>query len=201
MSNYPAKMAVLAPAFVIAEGDASSSNPQSYVFLNGFAVLKVERQGRGFRFDEARQIDETGSSSVELMKRLTKQLDADASVAGHRLDQVVAALVRVPHGDPQAASAKPSLQRLQAALANEVQDAAWYDRDRQRSLEQLASDYDLPAEWHRPTRQLNPCMLERELSARAQSAWLAIAHECLSPDELRRALADYDQWRTAASIA
>lgn len=201
MSHYSAKMAVLAPDFVIAEGDASSSNAQSYVFLRGFAVLKIERQGRGFRFDEVRQIDESGSASIELMKTLTRHLDADASLAGYRLDQIVAALVRLPHGDPQGAAAKPSLQRLQAALANEFQDAAWCDHDRQRSLEQLASDFDLPAEWHRPTRELNPCMLERELSAKAQSIWLAIAHGCLSPDELRRALADYDHWRTANSIA
>lgn len=90
---------------------------------------------------------------------------------------------------------------LSNGLANEVQDAAWFDRDRYRSLEDLARDYDLPAEWHRATRQGNPNMLERELSAKAQSVWLSIAHELLPMDELRRATADYDQWRTANAIA
>ena len=41
MSNYPTKMAVLAPNFVIAEGDTNSSTPHSYVFLNAYSVLKV----------------------------------------------------------------------------------------------------------------------------------------------------------------
>ena len=109
--------------------------------------------------------------------------------------------MRVPRDDPHDAKAKPSLQRLRTALANDVHDVAWHNRDSHRSLEQLAADFDLPAEWHRPTRQVNRCMLERELSARAQSVWLSVAHECLNPDELRRAMADYDHWRTASSIA
>ena len=200
MSNYPAKMAVLASNFVVTDGEADSTNPTGYVFLDAFAVLKVERRGRGFHFDEVRQVDETGSASVAVLQALTNQLDPDDSLAGYRLDQTVAALIRVPHGDPHGATAKPSLQRLQAELANDVEDAAWYDRDRNRSLEQLANDFDLPAEWHRPARQLNPCMLEREVSAKAQSVWLSIAHKWLSPIDLRRATADYDQWRTLNSI-
>jgi hypothetical protein len=67
-------------------------------------------------------------------------------------------------------------------------------------LEQLASDYALPADWHDLNRQLNPCVLERALSAKAQSVWLLIAHEWLSAEDLRRAMADYDHWRTLSSI-
>lgn len=201
MSNYPASMAVIAPEFVIAEEGTRGGDQRRYVFLNAFAVLKVERHGRGFRFEEVRQVDETGTAGVALLKALADHLSKDAALAGHRLDRAVAALVRVPSDDPHETSAKPALLRLQAALANDVQDAAWYDRSPHRSVEQLAGDFDLPADWHRPSRQANPCMLERELSARAQSVWLAVAHACLSPDELRRALADYDQWRTASSIA
>lgn len=200
MSNYPAKMAVLASNFVVTDGDPNSTNPTSYVFLDAFSILKVERQGRGFHFDEVRQIDETGTASIAVLEALTRHIDPDHSLAGYRLDRTMAALIRIPHGDPHAATAKPSLQRLQAALANDVQDASWYDHERHRSLEQLASDFDLPAEWYRPTRQVNPCMLERELSAQAQSVWLSIAHKWLSPTDLRRALADYDQWRTLSSI-
>ena len=65
----------------------------------------------------------------------------------------------------------------------------------------MASEYDLPAEWHRPQGGRNLNMLERELSAKAQSVWLSIAHEWLTTADLRRAMADYDQWRTAQSIA
>lgn len=200
MSNYPANLAVVVPDFLMAEEGANGSDQSHYVFLNALAVLKVERHGRGFCFREDRQVDEIGTAGVALLNKALSQLDPDASLAGYRLDRTVAALVRVPREDLHEAAAKPALLRLQAALANNVQDAAWYDRDPQRSVEQLARDYDLPAEWHRSTRQLNPCMLERELAAKAQSVWLAIAHACLSSDELRRALADYDQWRTANSI-
>ena len=201
MSNYPGKVAVVVPDVVIAEGDQQAANPTPLVFLNAFAVLTVERMGRGFRFDEVRQVDETGTKSAHLLKAVTSQLDPDTTLAGYRLDRVVDALVRVPCGDPHEASCKPALLRLQAALANEVQDASWYDRDRHPSLEVLAGEYDLPADWHRPYGERSLNMLEHELSARAQTIWLSIAHEWLTTIELRRALADYDQWRTAHSIA
>lgn len=200
MSNYPAKMAIVVPDVIIVQGDQQSSNPSPLVFLNAFTVLKVERMGRGFTFDEARLVDYTGTRSADLLKNLTSHLDPDASLAGYRLDRVVDALVRVPSGDPHEASCKPALLRLQAALANEVQDAHWTDGDRHRSLEVLASEYDLPAEWHRPSGERNLNMLERELSAKAQTVWLSIAHEWLTTIELRRATTDYDQWRTAHSI-
>ena len=202
MSNYPAKMAVLAPNFVTAEGDANSSNPQNYVFFTAYSVLKVERQGRGFNFGEVRRVDDVhpGTGSIALLTELTNHLDHDDSLAGYRLDRTIAALIRIPYGDPLGATAKAPLQRLKAALANDVQDAFWYDHDRHRTLEQLANDFDLPAEWHRPTRQMNPRILEQELSAKAQSVWLSIAHEWLSPEDLRRAMADYDHWRTLNSI-
>lgn len=201
MSNYPAKMAVVICDFVVATGDQQSCDPSRFVFLNAFSMLKIERIGRGFRFEEIRQLDETGTGGVDLLISLTAEIDDDTSLAGYRLDRMVGSLVRVPCGDACDASCKPGLLKLQAALANDVQDAFWYDRDRHRSLENLASDYDLPAEWHRTTRQGNPNMLERELSAKAQSVWLSIAHELLPMDELRRATADYDQWRTANAIA
>lgn len=200
MSNYPAKMAVIVPDFVIVDGDQRYGNSQQLVFLNAFAVLKVERMGRGFKFEEDRQIDETGTRSARLLHTLASHLDPDTTVAGYRLDRVVDALIRVPLGEHNEASSKPALLRLQAALANEVQDAHWLDRDRHRSLEVLAGEYALPAEWHRPHRQISPNKLEQELSARAQTVWLAIAQECLEATELRRALADHDQWRTASAI-
>ncbi len=200
MSNYPAKLAVVSPDFVTVEADESPCGPRRLVFLNAYAIFKVERLGRGFRFGAAHQVDETGTRGVDLFMDLTGHLDADTSLAGHRLDQVIGSLVRVPCDDPRDAACKPALLRLQASLANDVQDAAWFDRDRHQSLEQVAGDYGLPAEWHRKNRQSNPNMLERELSAKAQSAWLLIAHELLPTSELRRATADYDQWRTANSI-
>lgn len=201
MSNYPAKMAVVICNFVVVAGDQQSGDPSRFVFLNAFSMLKIERIGRGFRFEEIRQLDETGTGGVDLLISLTAEIDDDTSLAGYRLDRMVGSLVRVPCGDARDASCKPGLLKLQAALAHDVQDAFWYDRDRHRSLEDLARDYDLPAQWHRATRQGNPNMLERELSAKAQSVWLSIAHELLPMDELRRATADYDQWRTANAIA
>ncbi|MEG3153507.1 hypothetical protein [Sphingomonas sp. RB1R13] len=201
MSNYPAKMAVVVPGFVIVDGDQQKANPTKLVYLNGFAILKVERRGRGFKFEEFRQLDETGTQSARLLKDLAFHLDPDTTLAGHRLDLMVDALIRVPCGDQNEAGCKPALLRLQAALTNEVQDAYWWDRDRHRSLEVLASEYALPAEWHRPNRQCNPNKLGQELSAKAQSIWLIIAHEWLTKTELCRATADYDQWRTAHSIA
>lgn len=196
MSNYPAPLAVIVPEYVTTD----ESNGKQYVYLHGFACLNVERRGRGFHFEEHRRVDPTTSASVELFDALTDHLDPQASLAGHRLDRTIAAFVRLPVDDPQEAAAKPALEQLRAVLANEVQDAAWYDRDPHRPLEQLAADFDLPAEWRRPTRQMRSEASERELSAKAQSIWLSIAHACLSSDELRRALADYDQWRTANAI-
>lgn len=203
MSTYPAKLAVIAPAFTIPHARSGKPIDDSYVFLHGFSVLTVERRGRGFAFAETRQIDDGAGAGddVAVLDALTAQLEADASLAGHRLDRIVAALVRVPDGDAHAADARPSFLRLKAALLNEVHDAAWHDHAGHQSLEGLAERYDLPVEWHRPNRPLDPGMLERELSAKAQCVWLAIAHAGLSPDELRRALADHDQWRTANSIA
>lgn len=199
MSYYPAKMAVIVPDVVIVD-DPQSATPSQLVFLRAFAVLKVERMGSGFKFDELLQVDGTGTASVSLLKALTSLLDPDTSLAGHRLDRVIDALIRVPCGDTHEASCKPALLRLQATLANDVQDVDWYDGDRHRSLPVLAGEYDLPAEWHRPYGERNLNMPERVLSARAQSVWLAIAHEWLTTPELRRATTDYDQWRTAHSI-
>ncbi|WP_333567620.1 hypothetical protein [Sphingorhabdus sp.] len=202
MSEYPAKMAIIAPNFVIADAKACAPDRPYFVYIDAFAVLKVERQGRGFRFSEARHVSDlqSGTDSVGVLDALTSQLDPDDSLAGYRLDRIVAGLIRVPDGEPRDEDALPSLQRLKAALANDIRDAEWYDRVGSHSLEQLASDYALPADWHSPNRQLNPCVLERELSAKAQSVWLLIAHEWLSAEDLRRAMADYDHWRTLSSI-
>lgn len=201
MSNYPAKMAVVIADFVKIDGDQQSGDPSRFVFLNAFSILTVERRGRGFHFDELRQIDESGNGGAELLLALADAVDDETSLAGYRIDELVGSLIRVPCGDLRDAQCKPALLKLKAALGNEVQDAFWYDRERHRSLEDLASDYDLPAEWHRQGRQVNLNMLERELSAKAQSVWLSIANELLTTDELRRANADYDQWRTSSAIA
>lgn len=198
--SYPAKIAVIMPDFIIVDGDQQSRDSSRFVYLNAFCVLQVERMGRGFTFEEIRRVDENGCSGVDLLNALASALNEDTTIAGYRLDKVVASLVQVPRDDLNEANCKAALLRLKAALANDVQDADWYSRDRRRSLEDLARDYDLPAEWHRKTRQANPNMLERELSAKAQAVWLAIAHEWLTTDELRRATADYDQWRTAHAI-
>ena len=200
MSNYPAKMAVISADFVIVEGNQQSERPHTFAYLNAFAILKVERLGRGFQFEEIRLVDETGTGSVRMLNALAAELDADTSLAGYRLDRLIDAIVRVPCGDVQEAECKPALLRLQASLGNEVHDANWYCHDRHRSLADLARDYDLPAEWDRPSREANANVLERKLSAKGQTVWLAIAHEWLTTDELRRATADYDQWRTANAI-
>ncbi len=201
MSNYPAKMAVVIADFVSIDGDGQSGDPSRFVFLNAFSILKIERRGRGFHFDEIRRIDESGNAGAELLLALADEIDHETSLAGYRIDELVGSLVRVPCGDLRDAECKPALLKLKAMLGNEVQDAFWYDQERHRSLEDLASDYDLPAEWHRHGRQVSPHMLERELSAKAQSVWLSIANELLTTDELRRANADYDQWRTSSAIA
>ena len=200
MSNYPAKMAVISADFVIVEGGQQSACPQPYAYLNAFAILKVERMGSGFQFEEIRLVDETGTGSVRLLNALAAEMDADTSLAGYRLDRLIDAMVRVPCCDVQEADCKPALLRLQASLGNEVHDANWYCHDRHRSLADLARDYDLPAEWDRRSREVNANVLERMLSAKVQTVWLAIAHEWLTTDELRRATADYDQWRTANAI-
>ena len=202
MSEYPAKMAIIIPNFVIADANACAPDTPYFVYIGAFAVLKVERQGRGFQFSEARHVRDlqAGTDSVGVLDALTSHLDPDDSLVGYRLDRIIAGLIRVPDGELRDEDALPSLRRLQAALANDVKDAEWYDHVGSHSLEQLASDYALPADWHGPDRQLNPCVLERELSAKAQSIWLLIAHEWLSAEDLRRAMADYDHWRTLSSI-
>lgn len=202
MHSYPAKVAVIVPEFVITAEAPASSTSRPYVFLNGFSILKVERAGRGFRFDETRGIDESGMASVDLLDRLAAEFDEDCSVAGYRLDQVIASLVRVPRDDPRDAKCKPALVQLRSALQNDVHDVHWFaDRPAHRSLEALTERYDLPCEWGRPGTGGNPAMLERRLSARAQAIWLMLAIELLPETESRRAQANYDAWRTAHSIA
>ena len=202
MSIYPAKMAILVPNYVTADDDTGTSNVHNCVFLNCFVVLKVQRHGRGFQFNEVRQINElhAGTDSLAVLDDLTSAIECDDSLAGYRLDRTIAALIRVPRGEPRGAIAKEPLQRLHAALANDVMDVAWYDHERRWTLKRLASDYALPADWDCPDRQMNLTILERELSAKAQSIWLSIAHEWLSLQDLRRALTDYDVWRTQNSI-
>jgi hypothetical protein len=195
-------MAIIVPNYVTADDDTGMSNVQYCVFLDAFAVLKVERRGRGFHFHEVRHITEldTETNSLAVLDKLTSHIEHDDSLAGYRLDRTIAALIRVPFGEQRGATAKASLQRLHTALANDVMDVAWYDHERKWTLQRLASDYALPAEWDCPDRQISPAMLERQLSAKAQSIWLSIAHEWLSLEDLRRALADYDVWRTHSSI-
>lgn len=201
MFNYPAKVAVVVPNFVIVDGDNQHSVAERFVYLNAFSVLRVERAGRGFHFDEARQVDESGSAGVDLLHALSAQLDGDTSLAGLRLDRMIGSLVRVPRGGARDEACKPALERLRAALRNDVHDADVYGPHGLRQLEDLSRQYDLPAEWHQPGRQANPNMLERQLSARAQTIWLVIARALLDLAEQRRAHADYDQWRTAHAIA
>lgn len=197
--TYPASLAVIAPQFVIAP--PLECTGKQYVFFYGFALLVVTREGRGFRFSELRAVDETGSGTISLLVALADRIDPQASLAGLALSRTIAALIRAPLDDVHEAKAKPALQKLMTILTSQVHDAAWHARDPHRSLDQLATDFDLPAEWFRPTRQLRPEFLERQLSAQAQTIWLAVAHALLPPEELRRALADYDQWRTSHSIA
>lgn len=200
MTNYPAKLAVIVPDFAFVDGDNNHGAAEPLVFLNGFAVLKVARAGRGFLFEEVRQVDETSTAGVDLLDALAFELDEDTSVVGMRLDLVVDALVRVPQGDLRDEACKPALQRIRAALGNAVHDPSWLVDEGIRDLEDLSHQYELPAEWRQPGRQANPNVLERQLSARAQSIWLILARELLDLAERRRAHADYDQWRTAHAI-
>lgn len=150
MSEYPSKMAIIAPNFVFARADTGEANMPLLVFIDGFAVLKVERQGRGFRFEEARFVSEfeAPTDCVGVLDALTSHIDPDDSLIGYRLDSIIAALIRIPDGDLRDEDALPALRRLRAALENDIKDAIWYDHIGPRSLEQLASDYALPAEWH-----------------------------------------------------
>jgi len=156
MTNYPAKLAVIVPDFTLIDGDNNQGLAESLAFLNGFAVLKVSRAGRGFLFEEVRQVDVTPTASVDLLDALASELDDDTSVVGMRLDRVVDALIRVPQGDVRDQACKPALERIRAALCNAVHDPSWLIEDGLRDLDAVSHQYDLPAEWRQPGRQANP---------------------------------------------
>ncbi len=71
MSNYPAKMAAVIADIITVDGDGEGGTPAELVFLNAFAILKVDRIGRGFRFEEFRQLDETGTASAALLRAVS----------------------------------------------------------------------------------------------------------------------------------
>lgn len=190
------------PSFVKADDPNGEGPSGRLVFLNGYALLKVERRGSRFCFEEYRRIDETATDGIDLMISLCNELDEDCSIVGLRLDRLIGSLIRVPRGETREEEAKQPLIKLGQALANEIVDAHWFaDRHYDRTLEGMAERHDLPCEWGKPNREANPAMLERQLSARAQGIWLAIAVELLPAADLRRALADYDAWRTGHAIA
>ena len=201
MSLYPSKLAVILPQFVIADDPIGEGRLGRFVFLNAYSLFKVERRGTRFCFEEHRRIDETATHSIDLLASLCNEIDEDCSIVGLRLDRLIGSLIRTPRGETREEEAKEPLKKLGLALANEIVDAAWCaDRPSDRTLEGMAERYDLPCEWGKPGREGNPAMLERQLSARAQGVWLAVAVELLPAADLRRALADYDAWRTAHAI-
>lgn len=200
LPDYPAKMAVCVPSVTVVDGPDHRGAPYEWVFLDAFALLEVQRDGAGFRFNEVRRLDPSGMRGVDLLKQLTARLDESTAVAGIGLDEISRALELVPRDDLLEASCKAALKRLHVALGNPTFDADWFIGDRLEGLTGVSSAYGLPAQWNHRGREANPAKLERQLSAMAQTIWLVLARELLDDDERRRAHADYDQWRTAHSI-
>lgn len=201
MSNYPAKLAVLAPTFITAHDENAATPERKHTYLIAYSLLSVTRTDDGFQFAEEHPITEKLGESLDLLIRLGKALDVEASLAGKRLDQIVSLLIRTPVGEVREADGIAPLNRLREMLRNPVIDAERYaDRAPARTAEGLAKQFGLDA-LNVDTGERNPAIVARMLSARTQSIWLAIAHEFLPADELSQAIADYNSWRAVYPIA
>lgn len=196
--QYPSKLTILAPQFRVVVDDNKRAFSNRLVFLPAFAMLHAIRHDNGhIAFRERVEIDPTGDRSIDLLTQIGRELDADTTLGGWRLDHQVTSLIRLPRDSDRESEGKAPLMRFGLAFASQPIDVAWFDREGGvRTLVTAAARHGLAAQW-REQQPGNPAIVRQRLSARARSVWAAIADKLLEQGEARRkAFACFDQFNS-----
>lgn len=196
--HYPDNLSVIFPQFRVVVDENAKAYSNRLVFLPVFAVLHAMRQEDGhITFREKIETDPTGDRTMELLTMLGDELDPDITLAGWRLDRMVASLVRLPRDSDRDGEGKTPLLKISQALANSPIDVGWFDRDNGLgTLSEAASRHGLPAQW-RGHKSGNPTLVTPRLSARVRSIWAAIGDKLLEQGDARRkAFVSFDRFNS-----
>jgi hypothetical protein len=187
--SYPSKISVILPIFARTPATDRKAYGRNYVYLRAYGLLNVARADDGtFSFHHDVQIDPVGNQSISLLTKLCAQLELDTCLAGWKLDEAVAGLIRVPRDSDGESQAKEPLMRLLLALSAEPIDVSWLSpRNGMDLLEAIASDLSLPAEWDVVPALANPVRVRQQLAARVQTIWFAIAEDRMNLSDARLA--------------
>lgn len=180
--NYPNKISIILPIFATSPAGDAKAYSDTYIYLRAYGLLTVtSTDDGGLEFHQDVQIDPVGSKSIELLTKLCYQIDADTTLAGWRLDDAIAGLIRVPRDSEHEGQAREPLMRLLLALSAEPIDVSWSSSANGIDLlDAIAADALLPAEWDMVPATANPVRLRQQLAGRTQSIWLAIANDRMS---------------------
>lgn len=205
MPNYPSDLTVVDCDFRKVTVDNADQFSRHLIYLRGFALLRVRHSESGkFDFDETNTTDlaETGDASLDLLTSLAEQIDRDSVIGGWQLARLVASLVRLPRDSVREQDGIRPLLRFTSALAQQPLDARWLAPGRATiPLHQIAVSRGYSAaDWaerEQDALQLNPALVERRLSHRVRSIWVAFAQSLMAVgDDRRRAFAAFDQWES-----
>lgn len=199
--SYPDDLLVISPHIrTMMESFGPKSFTRKVFYLEGFAALQVKRATNGrFHFRERYEHDQVGDRSVELLICLCGLMaEGQPALAALRLGELASALVQVPLGSVEQVEGKVSLLHMRDAMLRQPIDAALLDAEGGiPTLKRAAFACDLLAEWDEPGAGYNPERLRRQLTARTQSMWVAIAKRRLPAAGVWQAMADFAGWKEA----
>lgn len=202
--TYPDKLLVLSPHIrTVPMPFGPSSHNRKAVFLEAFAALRVMRDDHGrYAFHETYLHDQGGGKSTELLIQLCDLLVEDSpALAAFRIGDLATSLVQVPIGSTDQVRGKVALLHLRDAVMRQPIDAALLDdQGGMPTLNRAALVCDLMAEWDEPGAAYNPERLRRQLTARAQAMWVAIAKDRLPASEAWQAMFDFAAWKEVQLI-
>lgn len=197
--TYPDKLLVICPHLRVVQTPFERENrTRKVVLLEAFAALRITRSARGrFSFREEYEHDQVGGQSVELLIRLCDIMDDDEpALAAFRLGDLATSLVQVPIGSTNQVRGKVALLHMRNAMMRQPIDAALLDaQGGMPTLKRAALACDLMAEWDEPGAGYNAERLRRQLTARTQSMWVAIAKDRLPANDAWQAMFDFAAWK------
>jgi len=202
--SYPDKLLVVSPHIrTVPMPFGPGSHNRRTILLEAFAALLVTRDEHGrFGIQEMYQHDETGARSVDLLIDLCGLMEDDRTALGaFRIGDLAASLVQVPLGSSDQVRGKVALLYLRDAVMRQPIDAALLDdQGGMPTLKRAALACDLMAEWDEPGAGYNPERLRRQLTARAQAIWVAIAKARLPAGDAWQAMFDFAAWKEVQLI-